>query len=211
MNKLRTTVQGPTGIALMGAVPALPGTLVLAGILQGSDAQGMWRDLVQPHYLTAPEPIALHIASGILFCVLAPMQFSTKLRTRYRKLHRVAGRVAMIAGLLFGLTAMFLTGPPPSAPQEWLHYTGMTLAGFGVCASLSMSFFTIVRGDVSRHRQWMRRVIAFGLFGATRIPFEATVMPLVGSNTAIGEGISVWLAVALNLLVAERLSKSDRK
>lgn len=211
MTRLRTTLQGPTGIALLGAVPALPGALVLGGILQGSDAQGMLRELVQPHYFASPEPIAVHIASGILFCALAPLQFSAGLRIRYRKLHRVAGRIAMIAGLLFGLTAMFLMGQPPASPQAWLHYAGMNLAGFGVCFSLCMSFWTIRRGDVGRHRQWMRRAIAFGLLGASRILFEVTVMPLTGSNTTIGEGISVWLSVALNLWVAERLYRSDKR
>jgi len=211
MNKLTTIFQGPTGIALLGAVPALPGALVLGGILQGSNAQGMMHDLVQPEYFVSPEPIAIHIASGILFCVLAPLQFSTKLRMRYRTLHRVAGRIAIVAGLLFGLTAVLLIGLPPASPDAWLHYAGMTFASLGVCVSLCMAFLTIRRGDVLRHRQWMRRVIAFGLFGASRALFEATVMPLMGANTIVGEGISVWLAIALNLYVAERLSRSDGK
>lgn len=31
----RLALRGPLGIALLGAVPALPGAFVLAGILQG--------------------------------------------------------------------------------------------------------------------------------------------------------------------------------
>lgn len=211
MGKLGTTLQGPTGIALPGAVPALPGALVLGGILQGAAARGVMHDLVQPHYFASPEPIAIHIAAGIVFCVLAPLQFSARLRMRYRRLHRAAGRVSMIAGLLFGLSAIFLMGPPPVAPEAWLHYAGMSLAGFGVCVSMCMAFLTIRKGDVIGHRQWMRRVIAFGLFGASRVLFEATILPLAGSESAIGEGLSVWLALALNLSVAERLSRTDRR
>lgn len=209
--KLSTPFQGPMGIALLGAVPALPGALVLGGILQGASAEGVMHDLVQPHYFAAPEAITIHIASGILFCLLAPLQFSTRLRVRFRNLHRVAGRVTMIAGLLFGLTAIILMGRPPETPQAWLHYTGMSLAGIGVCVSLGMSFLKIRNGDVIGHRQWMRRVIAFGLFGASRILFEMIVIPITGSETLIGEGISVWLAVALNLYVAERFSQSERR
>ena len=37
----RLTLRGPLGIALLGAVPALPGAFVLGGILQGPDTAGM--------------------------------------------------------------------------------------------------------------------------------------------------------------------------
>lgn len=205
-----TALRGPLGIALLGAVPALPGAFVLAGILQGADAEGMMHDLVQPRYFTRPEPIVIHIASGILFCILAPLQFSTGLRMRYRKLHRIGGQVTMIAGLVFALTAIALMGPPPVAPQEWPHYTGLGVAGFGVCLSLCLSFWAIRRGDVIRHHQWMRRVIAFGLIGASRILFDVILSPIFGAETPLGEGISIWLAMALNLLIAERLSKTGR-
>jgi uncharacterized membrane protein len=192
-------------------VPALPGALVLAGILQGASAAGVFHGLVQPHYFVAPVPITLHIASGILFCVLAPFQFSTRLRMRYRKLHRVGGRVAMVAGLLFAITAIVLMGRPPAAPELWLHYTAMSVGGLGAGLSLCLSFLAIRRGDVNFHRQWMRRAIAFGLLGASRILFDLILIPIFGYETPTSEGLSVWLAIGLNLLVAERLSRSDRK
>lgn len=207
----RLTLRGPLGIALLGSVPALPGALVLAGILQGAGAAGVFHDLVQPHYFVSPVPITLHIASGILFCVLAPFQFSTRLRMRYRKLHRAAGRVAMVAGLLFAITAIVLMGRPPAAPELWLHYTAMSVGGFGAGLSLCLSFLAIRRGDVNSHRQWMRRAIAFGLLGASRILFDLILIPIFGYETSTSEGLSVWLAIGLNLFVAERLSRSERK
>ncbi|MEY1554705.1 DUF2306 domain-containing protein [Yoonia sp. R2331] len=207
----RLALRGPLGIALLGAVPALPGAFVLAGILQGPDTKGFLHDMVQLHYFASPEPIALHIASGILFCVLAPLQFSSRLRMRYRKLHRVAGRVAMIAGLLFALTAVLLMGRPPAAPELWLHYAAMNVGGLGAGLSLCLSFLAIRRGDIVYHRQWMRRAIAFGLLGASRILFDLILIPIFGYETPTSEGTSIWLAIALNLFVAERLSKSDRK
>ena len=136
----RLALRGPLGIALLGAVPALPGAFVLAGILQGPNTTGFLRDMVQPLYFTSPEPIVIHIASGILFCCLAPFQFSTQLRMRYRKLHRIAGRVAVIAGLLFAFTAVLLMGRPPAAPELWLHYSAMSVGGGGAGLSLCLSF-----------------------------------------------------------------------
>jgi uncharacterized membrane protein len=204
----RLTLRGPLGIALLGSVPALPGALVLAGILQGAGAAGVFHDLVQPHYFVSPVPITLHIASGILFCVLAPFQFSTRLRIRYRKLHRVGGRVTMVAGLLFAITAIVLMGRPPAAPELWLHYTAMSVGGLGAGLSLCLSFLAIRRGDANSHRQWMRRAIAFGLLGASRILFDLILIPIFGYETPTSEGLSVWLAIGLNLLVAERLSRS---
>ena len=171
---------------------------------------GFLYDMVQPHYFTSPEPIVIHIAFGILFCVLAPFQFSARLRMRYRKLHRVAGRIALIAGLLFALTAIWLMGLPPAAPELWLHYSAMNVGGLGVGFSLCLSFSAIRRGDISSHQQWMRRAIAFGLLGASRILFDLILVPIFGYETPTSEGLSVWLAIALNLIVAERLSKSGR-
>lgn len=210
MKPRRTALRGPLGIALLGAVPALPGAFVLAGILQGSDAKGMLFDMVQPHYFASPEPIVVHISSGIFFCILAPLQFSTRLRMRYRKLHRIAGRVTIVAGLLFALTAVVLMGLPPATPELWLHYAAMNVGGFGVGLSLCLSFLAIRRGDVIYHRQWMRRAIAFGLLGASRILFDLILIPIVGYETPTSEGMSVWLAMALNLIVAEHLSRSDK-
>lgn len=207
----RLALRGPLGIALLGAVPALPGAFVLAGILQGPDAAGMLHDLVQPHYFVSPAPIILHIACGIFFCCLAPFQFSMRLRMRYRKLHRTAGRVAMVAGLLFAFTAIALMGRPPAAPELWLHYTAMSVGGFGAGLSLCLSFLAIRRGDVNSHRQWMRRAIAFGLLGVSRILFDLILIPIFGYETPTSDGLSVWLAIGLNLLVAERLSRSERK
>ena len=206
----RLALRGPLGIALLGAVPALPGAFVLAGILQGSNTSGFLHDMVQPHYFVSPEPIVVHIASGILFCILAPFQFSTRLRMRYRKLHRNAGRVAMVAGFLFALTAVVLMGWPPMSPELWMHYTAMNVGGIGAGLSICLSFWAIRRGDVTAHRQWMRRAIAFGLLGASRILFDLILIPVFGYETPMSEGISVWCAIALNLFVAERLSKSGR-
>lgn len=213
MTMLKTSkraLRGPLGIALLGAVPALPGTLILAGILQGSDATGALRDLVQPHYFAAPRAIVTHIASGILFCALAPFQFSTRLRMRNRTLHRVCGRIALIAGLLFALTAIALMGWPPSQPELWLHYTAMTVGGFGVALSLCMSLWAIRQRDIACHQHWMRRAIAFGLLGASRILFDLMLLPVFGYETPIGEGLSVWLAIALNLSVAERAGTAGK-
>lgn len=54
------------------------------------------------------------------------------------------------------------------------------------------------------------RAIAFGLLGASRILFDQILFPIFGHETPTSEGISVWLAIGLNLFVAERLSKSHR-
>ena len=114
----------------------------------------------------------------------------------------------MVAGLLFAITAIVLMGRPPAAPELWLHYTAMSVGGLGAGLSLCLSFLAIRRGDANSHRQWMRRAIAFGLLGASRILFDLILIPIFGYETPTSEGLSVWLAIGLNLLVAERLSRS---
>lgn len=186
-------------VAIMAAVPALPGAFVLAGILQGPQPQGMMRDLVNPHYFVQPTAISLHIFAGILFGVLAPLQFVARLRRN--AWHRIAGRIAMLAGLIFGLSVFAIMGPIPADFVGWVSYLGLGLSGLGVSGSLVASLWSIRRRNIAAHRIWMLCAIAIGLMGASRILFDVILALVLPDQAELNGGLSIWFAASFNLLL----------
>src|SRR5262245_27758948 len=60
-------------------------------------------------FLHAPVPVVIHILSATLFCILGAFQFSRGFRLRWPDLHRRAGRMLAICGLLAGATGLWMT------------------------------------------------------------------------------------------------------
>ena len=51
----------------------------------------------------------IHIVPGLIFIVLAPLQFVATLRTRRPQVHRRIGRVVLASGLVTGVSALAMT------------------------------------------------------------------------------------------------------
>lgn len=195
-------LPAPMLVALLGAVPALPGALVLAGILAGPGAGGILADLVNPRYFANPAWISLHIASGIVFCLLAPLQFSARLRNRARHWHRHAGRVALLSGIMFGLSALPALGLVPSG-AGWVRLGGLAAAAVAFSGALVLSYAAIRRRDVPAHRVWAMRAVAIGLMGASRVLIEALALLVLGEISETLGGAVIWAAIGLNLSIVE--------
>ena len=94
--------------------------------------------------------------------VLAPMQFSDRLRQRYAKLHRVAGR--------FYVAGAFIAGPLGIYIQVIQHRMGVPLSFTMIAAThgtlwmltTGIAFVLILQRKVQQHRQWMTRSFAVG-------------------------------------------------
>src|SRR5512139_769792 len=60
-------------------------------------------------FFTSPLPVVVHIVSSSLFAILGAFQFSTSFRRRWPRWHCVAGRLLVLAGLLVGLSDLWMT------------------------------------------------------------------------------------------------------
>lgn len=107
----------------------------------------------------------LHIVPGSLFFLFVPLQFSARLRARHRTLHRYSGRillavmiVSLFPGLYFGIVMPF--GGSAEA---------LTIAAVGIffLYAMATAVTAIRRGEVTRHREWMIRMLAIALAIAT--------------------------------------------
>lgn len=151
-----------------------------------------------------PLVTALHIWSAGLFVVLLPFQLSSRLRTRHPAIHRRTGRTMVGAGLVMLPTALYFGLLMPYGGVA--EAIAIAAAGAWYLFATVRAVLSIRRRDVARHRRWMLRALA--------IPLSVAVMRIMGAPVEIalvglGLGprvlfaITVWLGIALSVLVAE--------
>jgi len=104
--------------------------------------------------------LLVHGLAGATALFLGPFQFSDRLRLKYTKLHRVAGRfyvggvmIAAPLGFYIQYIQPFIPGWVPLASVDaalWMSTTGLAL------------YFAMKR-DIETHRRWMTRSYAVAL------------------------------------------------
>ena len=111
--------------------------------------------------------------------VLGPIQFSTRVRQRYPKFHRILGRV-YVAGIAaaapLGVVLAFVHHLPLALQVETVAQSGSWFL------TTAIAFYYILNRNVVRHRQWMLRSYLFaGIFVVSRVLDK---VPLLGSFIA---------------------------
>jgi uncharacterized membrane protein len=94
-----------------------------------------------------------HTLAGIFALVIGPLNFSSRIRERHRKLHRVLGRVYVIAVFVGAFTGIALASGRPGLPG-----TSMQAAAWIVCTTAA--FITARNRQIVTHWQWMARSYA---------------------------------------------------
>jgi heme/copper-type cytochrome/quinol oxidase subunit 3 len=144
--------------------------------------------------------LLLHITSGMVALLIGPWQFSRRLRQRYLQLHRVSGRVYVIA-VLFGCAAAFRLAAGTTFGKAW----GFTLAGlaFAWATTTAMAYYAVRQRQISIHKEWMIRsyVVTFA-FVTFRVlnDFPPMMNWLPESDRSVTYGWACW---AIPLLITE--------
>jgi uncharacterized membrane protein len=157
--------------------------------------------------LFARHPILtlVHIVPGMLFMILGPLQFSSRIRARHLGWHRRSGCVFVICGLVIGISALVMSfGMPAIGGVNQAAAT--TLFGSFFLFALCKAFWHIRRREIALHREWMIRAFSIGLAVATIRPivgvFFAT-SPLTNLTPREFFGIAFWIGFVLHLIAAE--------
>jgi uncharacterized membrane protein len=164
-------------------------------------------------YAARPAVTLLHVTSGILVLLLAPLQLWSRFRNRYFRVHRICGRIVLgaAAGLL-------LSG----AYFGWVGPTGGSLEGsavglFGCIFVLAgaRAYVLIRRGDVLRHREWMIRMFAIALGSSTIRLLSIISLALMsagpGMINARSVGLVFWFGWLLTIAFAELWIRRTRR
>lgn len=195
------------GLLLLTAIPLAGGAVRLVGLAGGA--------AITPdnaRFFAAPLPIVLHILSAAVFGILGPFQFSTALRRRRPGWHRMSGRLVVGAGLVVGLSALWMTLFSARAPGSGdLLVAFRLLFGSAMLGSIVFAFAAIRRRDVQQHRAWMLRAYAIALGAGTQALTQGVGAAIVGQPSELGVALLMAAGWVINLAIAEWVIRRRRR
>ena len=198
--------------ALIFVLAALP---ILAAVYQqmraGLALEQVPDDFESATYIRSPFIALSHFVPGIVYLLLAPLQFNARFRARWPQWHRGLGVVVILAALSAGLTALWMnTFFPGRVIGGWLKYSAVLVFGTGFVVAPVLGVLALVRCDFARHRAWMVRAFAIGLGGGTQRLMLLPIYFIQGGLSDLVIGLSQWACFGVNLFVAELILQRDR-
>src|SRR3984957_8853209 len=104
--------------------------------------------VIADRYLLIP-----HTLAGIFALLIGSINFSSRIRERHLKLHRILGRIYVISVFVGSFTGIALATGRPGLPG-----TSMQAAAWMVCTTAAL--ITARNRQIPQHRQWMARSYA---------------------------------------------------
>ena len=159
------------------------------------------KDPMWQHYEPFKWWLLPHGIAGACALLLGPMQFSDRLRDRFRQLHRVVGRI-YVAGVFvaapLGVYIQYFQ-ERMGDPRSFSIAAAADATLWMITTGIAMAF--ILKGKVQEHRQWMTRSFAVAL-----VFLEVRVIGGVGGwenlDVHANETI-VWACLAFSILSAD--------
>ena len=151
-----------------------------------------------------PALTLIHILPGLLFLVLAPLQFARRLRSRAPRVHRWLGRLLLVLGIVIALSALVMSFRMAIGGINETAATVLFDVLFLLC--LVKGWICARRRDFVRHREWMIRMFGIGLGIATTRPimgFFFATSRLTHLTPHEFFGTAFWLGFTLTLIAAE--------
>jgi uncharacterized membrane protein len=159
------------------------------------------KDLLWQHYEPFKWWLLPQGIAGACVLLLGPMQFSDRLRDRFRWLHRVAGRI-YVAGVFVAAPLGFYIQyfqERMGDPRSFSIAAAVDAALWVITTGIALVF--VLKGKVQEHRQWMTRSFAVAL-----VFLEVRVIGGVGGwenlDVHANETI-VWACLAFSILSAD--------
>jgi hypothetical protein len=187
----------PAGLLLLSLVPVAAGAMRLTELTVGAEITAS-----NARFMASPGPAIVHIISAAVFCLLGAFQFAPWLRRRRPSWHRIAGRVVLPAGVIAGLSGMWMA---VSYPRPELDLVVRLFFGAAMVASLLLGLRAVLRRDFASHRAWMIRGYAIGIGAGTQV-FTGLFWVLANGGASADPTSGVALLAAgwiINLAVAE--------
>src|SRR5215204_1869015 len=150
----------------------------------------VWAHVEPVKWLLLPHAVARAVA-----LLLAPFQFSARLRRRYLRLHRVMGRL-YVAGVFISaplaVPVAAILGPPSLLMAATIQSARWLL-------TTAIALYAVRRGDIRQHQEWMTRGYPFGMvFVLARV---VLAVPAVSEMGEVAFVSVVWSLIALACFV----------
>ncbi len=158
---------------------------------------------VWQHYAPFKWWLLPHGLAGLFVLVLAPMQFSNRLRRKYLTLHRASGATYVAGVFILGPIGVYIQvldqdqGGSASFVWETVIQSGLLMG------TTAAGLYYGLKRNLTRHRQWMVRSYAVAItFLEIRVILGLTGWDAPPMNWYILE-TTVWTCTALSLLVGD--------
>lgn len=157
-------------------------------------------------FLARPWGIYTHVLVGATALALGPFQFHRGLLARRRPLHRVMGRVYVIAAAITGLVGLYMAVYAFGGTVTKLGFAGLAVA---LLITTSKAFLEIRQGRVATHRQWVVRSYAL-MFAAVTLRIELPILIAIFAGFTPAYQVVAWLCWVPNAIFAEVYLRATR-
>jgi uncharacterized membrane protein len=113
----------------------------------------------QAYLKTIPWLIIPHVLCGVAAFLIGPFQFSSRMRRRYLKAHRILGRIYVGSVFIAASLAMVLANYRHQPGGEHFCVATRIQAGVWILAT-GAAFLTARNRQIQQHREWMVRSYA---------------------------------------------------
>ncbi|WP_149078351.1 DUF2306 domain-containing protein [Tabrizicola thermarum] len=163
----------------------------------------------------APVAWFAHVLAGVAFGITGPLQFVRALRHRFGRLHRIAGRIFVVAGAALGLSGLSLLAQVTSVRTP-VADIARGLFGLALLVALALAMAAIRDRDIQRHRAWMIRSYAVGMgLGVVGLVFFPIYLVTGAPPTGLGADmlfVASWLvSIFAGEVVILRLSTATNR
>jgi uncharacterized membrane protein len=190
-------------VVLYSFIPAVFGLLRIPELLGGLTILPP-----NPRAVIDPLPIALHILSSSIFCLVGALQFLPSLRRHGPALHRILGRIVAAAGCVSALTGLWMTKSyalPDTLQGPLLYWARVTLS-LAMVAFIVSAVVAIRSQKTATHRAAMLRAYAIGQGASTQTALFLIAMIFMKTEPlGLDRDLLMVAAWAINLAVAELL------
>jgi hypothetical protein len=194
-------------LALIGTAAAIRRTLLIGHFIPETNPPNAPAGFDRG-FAGYPALTLLHVLPGLLFMVLAPLQFAPRFRARHIVLHRWSGRLLVAAAAVVGITALRMSFAVPVGGN--LETAATITFGLLFLFFLAKGLVHARRREIAVHREWMLRMFAVGFAIATIRPIVALFFAFSGMTPQQFFGIAFWIGFSLHVIVAEVWIRATR-
>ncbi|NBD27081.1 DUF2306 domain-containing protein [Paenibacillus glycinis] len=193
-----------TYVLLLFAAAAFVVYALYKNVLQDPEASGFLR-----HKGNAAHPIRLpvwlsvmrvHLGFACLATLSGAVNFSSRVRRRYRRFHRRNGYAYLIAVLIVSLTSGYMA--PYATGGEAVSFA-FNMLNIIWPAFTVLAILDIRRKRIERHRQWMARSYAFCFTNLAVHSLAFALDRATGLSYPEAYGAAVYGAIVLLLIAGE--------
>lgn len=196
-------LKGPALLWLLGSILVLSAVARLASMAFGAPTSNPEDFATQSaFYVEQGWSPLMHLVAGLVFALVGPLQFSTALRQRAPKIHRMMGYAFVVSTTFIGVSGLWMNVffPPVGGA---LKLSANWVFGVALLLSVALAMRSIFARDVQRHRAWMIRTFAIGMGVATQRWILLPIFVALGEFDDTLIGVGVWGGWLLNVAIAE--------